>query len=90
MKTRKKVIITAVSIILFLTALYFLLINFLVSAALVPSFMEKLESFERITEESFAKQVQSADIKVNHSTAVKETKDWLYDEKKEMKKSKKI
>lgn len=90
MKTRKKVIITAVSIILFLTAVYFLLINFLVSAALVPSFMEKLESFERITEESFAKQVQSADIKVNHSTAVKETKDWLYDEKKEMKKSKKI
>lgn len=56
---------------------YALLVNFLVSAALVPSFMEKLESFERITEESYAAQVQTSDIKGNRQTALDDTREWL-------------
>lgn len=57
--------------------LYIILVNFLVSAALVPSFMEKLEAFERITEESYAAQVQTSDIKGNRQEAWRETKEWL-------------
>lgn len=60
-----------------LLGLYFLLVNFLVSAALVPSFMEKLEAFERITEESYAAQVQTSDIKGNRQEALSATREWL-------------
>lgn len=60
-----------------LAALYVALVYFLVSAALVPSFMEKLEAFERITEESYAVQVQTSDIKVNHQAIRNETNEWL-------------
>lgn len=57
--------------------LYFILVNFLVSAALVPSFMQKLQAFERITEESYAAQVQTSDIQVNRQIALNETNIWL-------------
>lgn len=67
--------VCAVTAVLLLA--YIILVNFLVSAALVPSFMEKLESFERITEESYAVQVQTSDIKVNHQTILNETNEWL-------------
>ena len=60
-----------------LFGLYALLVNFLVSAALVPSFMEKLEAFERVTEESYAAQVQTSDIKGNRQAALNETREWL-------------
>ncbi len=56
--------------------MYFILVNFLVSAALVPSFMQKLEAFERITQESYAAQVQTSDIKVNRQIALNETRAW--------------
>lgn len=61
----KKILIVAGMTALLLIVLYFVLVNFLVSAALVPSFMEKLQAFERITEESYAAQVQTSDIQVN-------------------------
>ena len=76
MKKKKIVKITCVIIIVFII-LYFVLVNFLVSAALVPSFMQKLEAFERITEESYAAQVQTSDIKVNRQVAINETNEWL-------------
>ncbi|MCM1145756.1 MAG: alpha/beta fold hydrolase [Blautia sp.] len=70
-----------ISIVVFLTILsvflYFVLVNFLVSAALVPSFMQKLQSFERITEESYEAQVQTSDIKVNRQLALNGTQTWL-------------
>lgn len=56
---------------------YVILVNFLVSAALVPSFMERLDAFGRITEESYAAQVQTSDIKENRQASWKETKEWL-------------
>ena len=76
MKKKKFIKITCVIIMIFII-LYFVLVNFLVSAALVPSFMQKLEAFERITEESYAAQVQTSDIKVNRQVAINETKEWL-------------
>ena len=76
-KRRRKVaaIISAVAVI-FLIA-YVLLVNFLVSAALVPSFMEHLKAFETITEESYAAQVQTSDIERNRQEAFCETARWL-------------
>lgn len=64
-------------IIFLLTVLYFILVNFLVSAALVPSFMRKLEAFERITDESYAAQVQTSDIQVTRQLALNHTDEWL-------------
>lgn len=77
-KRHKKKIIKAAGIFLcLLLAFYIILVNFLISAALVPSFMEKLEAFERITEESYAAQVQTSDIKGNRQMALNETREWL-------------
>lgn len=74
---RKRIIMTIAAIMILIAAAYFILINFLVSAALVPSFMEKLEAFERITEESYAAQVQTSDIQVNRQLALNDTQAWL-------------
>ena len=60
-----------------LFAVYWIAIYFLVSAALVPSFMEKLDAFERVTEKSYSEQVQTTDIAENRTEALAETKEWL-------------
>ncbi len=76
-KRRKKVVCTFFVIAALVIVLYFVLVNFLVSAALVPSFMQKLEAFERITEESYAAQVQTSDIKINRQMTLNATEEWL-------------
>ena len=76
-KSRKKTIIIVIVIISILAVLYFVLVNFLVSAALVPSFMKKLDAFERITDESYAAQVQTSDIKLTRQGALKAASQWL-------------
>ena len=77
-KRKKKKIIIAICIIsALIIILYLALVNFLVSAALVPSFMRKLEAFERITDESYEAQVQTSDIKVNRQLSLNETDEWL-------------
>lgn len=77
-KRKKKKIIIAICVIsALIIILYLALVNFLVSAALVPSFMRKLESFERITDESYEAQVQTSDIKVNRQLSLNETDEWL-------------
>ena len=76
-KKKRKIFIALSIIILLLVVLYFILVNFLVSAALVPSFMRKLESFQRITDESYAAQVQTSDIQVNRQLALNHTNEWL-------------
>jgi len=75
--SKKRNIIIFCSIAVLVTVLYFILVNFLVSAALVPSFMEKLTAFERITVESYAAQVQTSDIQINHYTTLNNTQEWL-------------
>lgn len=59
-----------------LAILYLILVNCLVSVALVPSFMEKLGAFERITDESYTALVQTSDIRVNRQIALNETEVW--------------
>lgn len=76
-KNTKKIRKILLFMIAILLVLYFMLVNFLVSAALVPSFMEKLEAFERITDESYAAQVQTSDIKMNRQESLNETEEWL-------------
>lgn len=77
MKKKKKIIIAICIIAALLAVLYGVLVNILVSAALIPSFMERLEAFERITDESYAAQVQTSDIKVNRQLSINETNEWL-------------
>lgn len=74
---KRRIIMTSAAVTILFAVLYFVLVNFLVSAALVPSFMERLEAFGRITEESYAAQVQTSDIQVNRQIALNETDAWL-------------
>ncbi len=73
---KRKWIITGILLIA-LVIIYFVIVNILVSAALVPSFMEKLDSFQRITEECFSQLVQTEDIETNRREALSDTKSWL-------------
>lgn len=77
MKKRKKCLTALCVTAAILLLLYAVLVNVLVSAALVPDFMRKLEAFERITVESYAAQVQTSDIQTNYALSWKETGDWL-------------
>ncbi len=63
MTKRYKRIPAAILLILFV--LYWAAVNLLVSAVLVPSFMEKLDAFQRISEQSYAEQVQETEMKQN-------------------------
>ncbi|MCR4712046.1 MAG: hypothetical protein K5707_07050, partial [Clostridia bacterium] len=62
-------------IVLFI--LYWILVYFLVSAALVPSFMRKLDAFEEITKKSYGEMVQTEDIKQNQKKALSAMDQWL-------------
>ena len=73
-KKRKYIII---GILLFVFILYWVLVYFLVSAALVPSFMKKLDSFSEVTEKSVSEQQHTTDIQDNHKAAIEETNEWL-------------
>lgn len=78
MKKRKKRIKIILLVIagLLLTA-YIVLCNFLVSACLVPSFMEKLDAFEEVTEQSYGAQVKTDTISENHKALWSDTKEWI-------------
>lgn len=67
----------AAGILIFLLLLYVALVYFVVSAALVPSFMEKLDAFEEITEKSYAEMVYTDDIKINQKETRDKTREWL-------------
>lgn len=76
-KKKRRIAAVCISTAGVLFVLYVVLANFLVSAALVPSFMEQLEAFERITDESYAAMVQTSDIQKNRQEALEETREWL-------------
>ena len=57
--------------------LYLLGVNFLVSAALVPTFMRKLPFFESITERSIGEQMHTADIEQNLKNGTESYQNWL-------------
>lgn len=73
---RKKIIHILCAIFLLLFLLYWILVYFLVSAALVPSFMKKLDAFDEITVKSYAEQIHTDDISTNHATAIQATREW--------------
>lgn len=62
---------------LILALLFVIASNILVSAALVPSFMERLSAFQEITEDSYAALVHTDDIQQNQMQSYDETKAWL-------------
>ena len=64
-------------LLLILFILYWTICYFAVSLALVPSFMEKTDAFEEVTEVSMEALVQTSDIQNNHAAALQETKEWL-------------
>ena len=52
---------------LLVSVIYWAAVNVLVSAVLVPSFMERLDAFQRISEQSYAEQVQETALQQNAS-----------------------
>ncbi len=74
---RKRRIRIAAAAFAALFALYAVFIYFLVSACLVPSFMDKLNAFEDITRKCYSEQVQTADIRDNRTKLLTETEEWL-------------
>ena len=75
-KTHRLRRVVAILLALLLIA-YIVLVNVLVSAALVPSFMEKLDAFQEVTEQSYSQQVHTSDISENRKAALAETRAWL-------------
>lgn len=76
MRGKKKMrIAAAAAAVLF--AVYTVFVYFLVSACLVPSFMDKLNAFEDITRKCYSEQVQTADIRENRTQLLSETEEWL-------------
>ncbi len=73
---RKKIRIAAAILAVFF-ALYTVFVYFLVSACLVPSFMNRLNAFEDITKKCFSEQVQTAQIQENRSRLLSETAEWI-------------
>ena len=65
MKKKGHLLRNCIIVILILSVIYWTGINLLVSAVLVPSFMEKLDSFDRIVEQSYAEQVQESSLQQN-------------------------
>lgn len=75
---RRKKRIRAVAVCLTaLFAVYTVFVYFLVSACLVPSFMDRLNAFEDITRKCYSEQVQTSDIKENQSKLLADTAKWL-------------
>ena len=73
MKKKRKIIII---LIIVLAAAYIAFINFLLSAALIPSFMNRLKFVERITEQSYDEQVQSETIDRRFDESIDNTQKW--------------
>ena len=67
----KKIIIIVIIVIMII---YTVIGNVIVSAALVPDFMRKLEAFEEVTEKSYSEMVKTDDITENMKAAAEKTK----------------
>lgn len=74
LKRRTKV---TIAVLIAVMVIYTMIGNFIVSAALVPDFMRKLEAFERVTEQGYSEMVKTDDITENAALAREETKAFL-------------
>ena len=75
-KKRRGTIRNIVIVLLAFFVLYWIGIYILVSAVLVPSFMEKLSAFERIAKQSYAEQVQESELQKNNAAMYLIGKHW--------------
>lgn len=73
----------AAGVLAALFVLYTVFVHFLVSACLVPSFMDRLDAFEDITKKCYSEQVQTAQIQGNRSRLLSETAAWIETVKRE-------
>ena len=71
MRLRTKIIIAVIAVVIII---YCIIGNVIVSAALVPDFMRKLEAFDRVTEQSYSEMVQTDEISENMKAASEKTK----------------
>lgn len=76
-KKHKRIRIALLVLLLLLFFLYWVVCYFLVSLALVPSFMEKTEVFNTVTEVSIEALVQTDEVKSNRAALWDETRAWL-------------
>lgn len=76
MRGKKKLRIAA-AVLAGVFAVYAVCVYFLVSACLVPSFMNKLNAFEDITRKCYSEQVQTTDIQENRNQLLAGTQEWL-------------
>ncbi len=74
---RKKRIRAAAACLIALFAVYTAFVYFLVSACLVPSFMDRLHAFEDITRKCYSEQVQTRELKENRAQLLTQTQEWL-------------
>lgn len=74
---KRRLLLAAAAVFLLAAAGLLTGANLLVNAALIPSFMERLEAFETITEDSLAEQVHSEEITGNQEQAYQKTVQWL-------------
>lgn len=74
---RSRKIRIAAAVIAALFIVYTVFVYFLVSACLVPSFMDKLTAFEDITRKCYSEQVQTADIQENRAQLLSQADEWL-------------
>ena len=75
---KKKAVKLLAALVVTMVLVYVIFIHYLVSACLVPSFMEKLDAFEEITVKSYSQQVHTADISENRNAAITATNEWLF------------
>ena len=76
-KKKRNVSSGILSILIVVFVLYCALINTITSAVLVPEFMEQLESFNTITNQSVNELVQTDEIKENRAWANENKSEWL-------------
>ncbi len=67
----------AAAVLAALFLIYTVFVYFLVSACLVPSFMDKLDAFEDITKKCYSEQVQTAQLQENRNRLLSEAADWI-------------
>lgn len=76
-KRKKTILIIILSVIAALVVIDIIGANILINALLVPSFMKKLDDYERVTQQSLDEQVHTDDIMSNRELLAQEAKEFV-------------
>lgn len=83
-RMKKKVIIRIlVILVIIILVVYAVVGNLIVEAALVPSFMTKLDAFEKATDQSYSEMVHTDDVTENTRQEYEKTVEWFNSAPKE-------